>query len=155
MSDIEIPAEIPRKRKALEAALDSWIAVWLTGELPPSQRRRLEVERERRKQLKRSQSRVVAIVTGREGFTPPQKVAIVEALTGAHPTRTLHVPAYADIRDAIQASDLVIAGPRESAPPKNTQVRDRSSVWHAIDYAKHRGIPVKIIMPNGEEGSLA
>lgn len=150
--DIEIPSEIPRKRRQLEAALDSWVAFWLSGEPTPSQRRRLEEERERRKRLRRAQSRVVAVIVGPEGQTPEQKAAITEALTAAQDT-VLRPPIVA-AKSAIRSSDLVIAAPRESAAPSDVQIRDRSSVWHAIDYAKHRRVPVRIIMPNGKEGNL-
>lgn len=155
--DAPVPAEIPRKRRALEAAPDVWLAQWLGGAYPlvPSQRARLEAEKARRQRIRRSQNRVATIVVGHEGQTPDQKRAVAEALRTFEPTAVYRATGdYNATRTLIREADLVIAAPRESAPPADKQVRDRSSVWIAVDYAKHRRVPVKIIMPNGKEGTL-
>lgn len=155
--DAPIPAEIPRKRRQLEAVPDVWLAEWLGGAYPlvPSQKARLEAEKARRRDLRRSESRSAAVITGPEGQTPQQKAAVAEALTAFGATEVHRPRGALDARAQIRAgTDLVIATPREATSPGWSPVDGRSVVWIAIDYAKHRRVPVKIIMPDGKEGTL-
>lgn len=154
--DAPPPAAVPRKRRQLESLPDRWIAEWLSGAypLPRGDRLRLEAERERRKAVRRAEDRTVTVVIGPEGQTPQQRAAVADALAMLQPTQ-FHRPMILEhVRQAIRESDFVIAAPREATPPSDQQVRDRSWVWLAVDYAKHRRVPVKIIMPDGKEGEL-
>lgn len=167
--DAPTPNEIPRKRRELERALDRWIAVWLTrSDLTPSERRRLEEEQESRKAARGRESRIAAVVVCREGASPPQAEALMEKLSGVtevrcapHPPRwlkwscsTREIPLISyegGLRWAIQQADVLLAAPRETIPPTNLPSWERSPVWAAIGYAKHRKIAVTTIMTDGKE----
>lgn len=150
-----VPPTPPAKRRALQAAPDLWLAVWANSDaLTPSQLRRVQEEREHRKTQSVPQTRV-AIVKGEEGMTPDQRRAILSAAPTGALVRHLTVSgprADTGRRTAITAATLVLAAPREMTMPDNVPTWERSPVWAAIAYAKNRRIPVKIILPNGEEG---
>jgi hypothetical protein len=151
---------IPKKRRALEKSLDLHLALWLDGELTPSQRRRLEAEKDRRKKLAKIDTRVVGILVGNEGVTPEQLEVLREKLAGAsaihHPyvSKSLHrvckdlgvqLVMHDDLRDVVRASDTVIAAP----PQPNDPHSERADVWSMIRYSKHRSLPVSIVLPSG------
>jgi hypothetical protein len=174
--DVEVPETIPAKRRQLEdtsVVLDKWIAVWLArDDITPSERRRLEAEKARRKALK--PERVVGLVVAREGMTPRQLVAVLDALLAWKPTSVVHtrlVPRVhgvlmaacrnigahatliADVRDedaaarsVVHAADAVIAAPRE----QDVQTYATPGVWATIGLARHRRLPVAVVLPSGE-----
>lgn len=158
------PGPVPRKRRQLERVLDVQLALWLAGdELTPSERRRVEAEKQRRKTA--PEPLPVAVVLGHEGMTPTQREVISNLLTrghGARPTEIHHngsraVHALAklmkadsvrhwteDDRDIIKAAEWVIAAPKEKRSP----VRPRG-VWATVRYARDRGLPVAVVTPDG------
>lgn len=161
--DVEIPPEPPRKRRQLEAALPVWLATWATDEsLPPSARRRAQEERDRRKAL--APDVRVGFIVGEEGMTPVQRDRLVELAISAGPTelhldgrRLPHVrrfPAellhmvvvHEEAQELVKASTLVLAAPKEPEKPDRVE-----GVWEAVRYAKHRRVPVRVVLPNGDE----
>lgn len=166
--DVEVPDEIPKKRRQLEVALDKWIAVWLArDDLTPSERRRLEEERFRRKET--PVGHPVGLLVGPEGATPEQVAAVPELLVGVtdiyfpvlptklyrmvrdHPDAELHIYRHWDAQEAQRI--VVRALPRESARVIGI-VRSASpegtGVWEMIRLAKHRGMPAQVVLPNGQ-----
>lgn len=146
-------SQIPRKRRALEGVPDLWLAQWLARTLKPGERRRLEAEKERRKALRKRESFAVTTVQGVEGWTPRQADGILSAAEGASSLMRTVATDTEMVRRCIIGADLVIAGPREMSVPKNVPTWERSPVWAAIAYAKHRRVAVKIIMPDGREAT--
>jgi hypothetical protein len=74
------PDDVPKKRRQLEAAPDLWLAMWLgRDDLTPSERRRVQEEKDRRKE------RTVPVIVGftgtREGLTPQQRSRLREELS--------------------------------------------------------------------------
>jgi hypothetical protein len=170
--DIEMPTAVPKKRRQVETLLDKWIAVWLDGEdITPSERRRLEEERQRRKDERARQGQPVGVLVGYEGATPEQVAALREALAGAnaveihHPgvakpvhsaCRSFGVPVvvHRDVRDqdeamreVVRSSRLVIGVVKEMTEPH----QKTDGVWGVVKYAKHRRLPVRVLLPSGEE----
>lgn len=156
---------IPRKRRQLEEQatfLDLHIAIWLDrDDITPSERRRLEEEKKRRKALKPDV--VVGIIVGMEGVTPGQLAFAHEFLQTAGATAIAHttplskkmarlfpegvpVSAEADFRDVVRAATVVVAAPKEPEKPNQVQ-----GVWEGVRYAKHRRVPVRVVMPSGDE----
>lgn len=184
----DMPERPPRKRRQLEAVPDVWIAMWLAyGALTPSERRKLEEEKARRKAP--SVRRVVGFTGTRAGLTPVQRDRVSALLAGADEGRhgdcvggdetfhglcldagipvVLHPPEDARLRahcrgalrvepskpflerdkDIVRESTELIAAPKETREPSSTR---GSGTWFTVRYARKRGAPVKIIMPNGE-----
>lgn len=161
-----MPAAPPRKRRALEDAPALWLAVWLDSELSPSDRRRLEEEKARRKALTREHR--VGLVVAQEGLTPVQLAAVIAALDGASEVHHGGVPSklhnaareygvvhhrdawpFSDerIKAVIRDSDAIIAAPKEQTiMPYATP-----GVWRWIGYARNRSLPVRVILPTGDE----
>jgi hypothetical protein len=80
--DAPTPPRPPRKRRQMERALPVWLATWATDEsLTPSERRRAQEERDRRKALQPEV--VVGFVGAREGLSPGQRARVRELLAGA------------------------------------------------------------------------
>lgn len=170
MSDtVEIPAEIPRKRRQVEKALDVWIASWLArDDLAPSDRRRLEVERDRRKRLRKTEQVVVGFVGTPEGMTPEQRDKVGDLLDELAPTKVLHeystrgsirrfhgmcVARKLEVellpeRDVIKEANVVLVTTKDSREPPRRMDADEG-VWGPIRYCRHRGVPVKVILPDG------
>lgn len=159
--DIEIPPAPPRKRRQLEDpnTLDKWLAIWATDdELPPSQRKRAQEERDRRKRLVPDVK--VGILVGEEGMTPAQAAIVAEAVApatelhahgmyAAHlrkPLSGVTTPCvqHGDYREVIRYSTSLVATPKEPEKPDVVE-----GVWQAVRYAKHRKVAVKVVMPNG------
>jgi hypothetical protein len=169
--DAPRPATVPTKRRVLQdpaQTLDRWLASWAADEsLPPSQRVRAQEERDRRKAL--SPTRSLGLVVAQEGMTPEQYAALPKLLDQLQPTEIHHpgaaskvhqacravatVHVHRDVRDhhagcalVVRAADIVIAAPKERRMPQDHQ----RSVWSFIRMAKHRSVPVHVIMPDGQ-----
>jgi hypothetical protein len=144
--DAPAPLAIPTKRRQLDAALDRWIAEWLDRtNLNPSTRRMLEEERERRKVVRKTGPPArVGILEAREGMTPEQRAALNEwraQFNGASEIRS------GDYQAVVKASSAVFAAPRHAREPKSGE----PGVWAGIRYARHRKVPVTVVLPNGKE----
>jgi hypothetical protein len=165
--DAPVPDDIPRRRMALKTVPDLWIATWLArDDIAPSDRKRLEaLKAERRAAVP---DRPVGVVVGEEGMTPKQLATFKDVIvkSGAteihHPgvsssvhgmCKSLGVPVevHHDVRDfhagnieVVKASKFVIAAPKGAAMGGR-----RKTVWDHVRYAKHRSVPVKVIMPDG------
>lgn len=174
--DAPTPERIPAKRRQLEdrgVVLDRHIAVWLAREdITPSERRRLEAEKARRKALRPEW--IVGLVASQEGMTPMQFAVICEALrvTPATELRHTRLPRkhhgavvglcndvgmahrlIGDVRDedaaareVVRDADMVIAAPREAT----VQTYATPGIWSIIGLARHRHVPVQVVLPNGE-----
>jgi hypothetical protein len=164
--DVEIPPGPPRKRRQLEdpgQTLDKWLAVWATDEsLPPSQRARAQAERDRRKALVPDVR--LGVIVGVEGMTPAQREVVAASMANAtelhwltstfpHLRRALvelgrHVAgtSHEDPRDVVRHSSTLVAAPKEPEKPDRVE-----GVWEAVRYAKHRKVPVRVVLPNGDE----
>jgi len=143
--DVEIRERPPRKRRQLEQALEVELAVWLArDDLTPSERKKVEAEKERRKQ---DAPTIVGIVWGREGRTPAQFAAARE-FPQTDPDVYETLAHAADFHEFVKAVNRVVALPKEMSrvydPPAE-------SVWAYVEYARHRGVPVKVILPDGSE----
>jgi hypothetical protein len=160
--DAPTPADVPKKRRQLHDALDRWLAEWAArDDLTPSERRRVEEERARRKaERKRGADPVLGLLVGQEGMTPQQRAYVIGyvvtgnirrvCMAGASPTaigRAMGVAGIAasDLKDVVRHSDLIVAAPR-AADWAGTDV------WEGIRFAHHRKVPVAIVLPNGREG---
>lgn len=162
--DVEIPPAPPRKRRELERALPVWLATWASDEsLPPSQRKRAQGERDRRKHL--LPDVCVGVIVGEEGMTPAQRERLADLGVAASPT-ALHVEErfvvharrllqsiadvtiwmHPDAQELVKASTLVLAAPKEPEKPDRVE-----GVWEGVRYAKHRKVPVRVVLPNGDE----
>jgi hypothetical protein len=153
----------PRKRRELQRALDRWIAEWLASDdLTPAQRSMLEEEREQRKRTRKREQRAVGLIMPVEGYTKPQFDRLPELLAGA--TRILHhgVPSRVhqlcrrvapvtvhndQPRTVVTNADLVIALTKETTVMPHAT----PGVWKLIGLAKHRSVPVRVILPDGTE----
>ena len=173
--DVEVPDEIPSKRRALHDALDVWIATWLAHpNLTPADRRRLQAEKDRRRAMRRVEALTVGLIAAEAGMTPHQFVAVLKALQGSGATSVLHTrlprrahgtivgacnamgashTLVADIRDEqaaaraiVHEADVVIAAPRETT----AQTYATPGVWSIIGLAHHRRLAVLVVFPNGE-----
>jgi hypothetical protein len=153
-----LPARVPTKRYQMHRLLDLHIAMWLAGEtITRDERRRLQEEKVRRKTLRPSV--VVAVIGAKEGLTPAQRefvrgylatiapnevhtVAPIRAVSGAlNMLDDTPVTVHTDSEDAIRASTIVLVAPRSE-----------SAATDAVRFAKHRKVPVRVILPSGEEG---
>lgn len=173
--DIETPPRPPAKRRQLEAALPAWLAVWANDEsLTPSERRRAQEERDRRKALA-GKDEVVGLVVAAEGMTPSQLEGLCTALRETNASQVLHtrVPRkvhgalmavcrdmgaearlVADVRDeqaaaaqVVRDSSFVLAAPRErTVLPYATP-----GVWSMVGLARHRSLPVRVVLPDGTQ----
>lgn len=155
-----LPERPPAKRRQLEQTPDLWIAQWLAGDtLTPSERRRLEVEKQRRKDAR--PERVVGVLVGHEGVTPEQFHSLLAAVLALNPTgivhpglqsrlhmqlRALEVPLTVlagDFQGVVKAANAVLVAPREQAPTD-------SAMWEMLRYAKHRSLPARAVLPDGQ-----
>lgn len=170
--DAPTPEVVPRKRRQIEAVPALWLAEWLArDDLSPGDRKRVQGEKDRRRNL--NPDNRVGILVGVEGMTPEQfatfkdMIGTVGATEIHHPgvaskvhgmCKSLGVPvnvhhqqvsdSFTANRDVVKSSDVVIATPKTTAPNGGGS----PTVWDHIKYAKHRSVPVKIIMPDGGQG---
>lgn len=167
--DVEIPAEVPKKRKVLESpqTLDKWLAVWANDpNQPPSARTRAQGERDRRRRLVPDVR--VGVIVGEEGMTPAQRDGVLERVMAAGPTQlvvlaprmrhlrmllnavaageTVGLLTCEDDQALVRESTTLVAAPKETEKPGVV-----AGVWEAVRYAKHRRLPVRVVMPDGEE----
>lgn len=144
--DTPTPLAIPKKRRQLEAALDRWIAEWLArSNLALGDRKRLEEEKERRKGVRKSPEKpTLGILHAREGMTPEQRRALNEYRLEVQAGRDV---TSGDFKAVVRLSDTLFAAPNHARQPASGE----DGVWSAIRYARHRKVPVKIVLPNGEE----
>lgn len=161
------PDRVPRKRKQVETMLAVHLAEWLAEDtITPSERRLLEREKQRRGKLVEDNS--VGLLVGQEGITPEQLGRVREALAEAHPTeihhpgttsrlhnlcRALGVPVHVhrDVRVPESGMELVIRQSHRviALPREQTETVSASPVWRMIRRAKHRKVPVQIVLPSG------
>lgn len=163
-----LPAKVPVKRRQIETLLDVHIAMWLASDdISPSERRKLEAEKARRKALK-GEEVIVCFLQARTGMSPVQRQVVGVVLDQIKPTLAIHVEDYGgaiprfhalarkleipqelykDEREAIRRADVVIATPNTATPPRRDQ--RYGTVWSNITYAADRDLPVKIILPDG------
>jgi hypothetical protein len=170
--DVEIPAAPPRKRRQLESAPAKWLAVWASDEsLPPSQRRRAQAERDRRKRGQGMET-IVGLLVGSEGATP-QQVEVMRERAHAGDVKRVKAPrplklglkresyvvcdepwagAALDerLKYIVRTSTTLVATPEKDHDPQRVE-----GVWEAVRYAKHRNVPVKVVMPDGGEHELS
>lgn len=146
--DTPLPAEVPRKRRQLEGALDLHLAQWLAGDtLTPSERRRLEEEKARRKTA--IPTRLVVRLVPKEGMTPEQKRAVYVAVGEEQATTIatiVHVPDGAT-RDKLRTlnPDAIVAAVKETREPAGV----KTGVWDAVKFARHRRLAVRVVLPDG------
>jgi hypothetical protein len=157
----ELPS-IPRKRSALKKALDLHLALWLErDDLMPSVRRALQEEKQRRKSGIRELA--VGVLVGFEGATPAQLRVLREEVgregvtrvfaprpmpLGLAPDvfRSVASEAWDDrLRGIVRACDSLLAAPRDHREP----TKKDSGVWAMVRYARHRKVPVKVVLPDG------
>lgn len=150
MTKLDLPpaGAVPKKRRVLHDAPDVHLAEWLARpDLKPSQRKLLEEEKKHRREQR---PEVVAVLRPVEGVTPEQK-SRVRGLVPLAPELRLYWTAgfgRTTHQEVIKGADRVVAAPKELHPPSGPT---EGSVWEAIAYARHRKLPVVVIMPNGEE----
>jgi hypothetical protein len=162
-----LPAKVPAMRRQERELLDVHIALWLAGDdITPSERRRLQAEKQRRKSL--VADRPVGLLVGREGVTPEQREAMIGLLAELAPTEVHHprlagplhsackrlgVPVFmhedvrldeGGMREVVKNSSIIIGAPKERSRPASSSV-----VWDMIRYAKHRSLAVKVVLPDG------
>ena len=165
--DAPAPETVPTKRRHIEAAPDLWLRQWLArDDLWVRDRRRLEKEVKRRKDAKPQVNLVV--VAGEEGTTPEQVRRAREELDRIQPTKVifigrlakithlfpsdsdietdyLPVLGKAEVRNVIRDNaTIVLAFPKEPLKPDKVL-----GVWDAVRFAKHRNLPVRIVLPDG------
>lgn len=154
----ELPARIPRKRNQIESLLDVHIAVWLAGDTITAKERKLLVEeKERRKRL--NPSKVICILTHKGGVSPEQLKKLREILDRHQPitevraTQPLRLALrtkysiVSDLKEMMKDADLVIAAAADGIQremPANTD-----EFWDHVGYAKHRKVPVTVVLHNG------
>jgi hypothetical protein len=164
--DAPVPDAIPRKRTALKAVPDLWIAVWLgRDDIAPSDRKRLEaLKAERRSAVP---DRPVGIVVGEEGMTPPQLATFKDVIVKSGATEIHHPGVASSVHgmckslgvpvevhygggnaEVVRASRFVIAAPKDAT--HEVTRTGYKTVWDHVKYAKHRSVPVQVIMPDGK-----
>jgi hypothetical protein len=160
-----LPERPPRKRTQMEKALDIHLAMWAHSEsLTPSDKRRVEEERARRKRTQKRTERI-GLVYSAAGITPQQQTELTDALNGRreHLTAIWHPWVRSAVHslcksfgvpvESIKERDMVIAW---KTVIRNTTLvfvlprGEESEEWEMVRYAKHRNTPVEVIMPNGE-----
>jgi cellobiose-specific phosphotransferase system component IIB len=171
----DLPVKVPSKRRQVESLLDVHIAQWLASDdLIPSERKRLEVEKERRKQERRRSGYTLGLIVDEEGVTPEQldvlraRVQEEGVLRIVHPgvpssklhgackhstadLEVLHFPRdwYERAREVVKQADVLLLG------PKSTYADSSLNVWTVERYARHRKVPTIVVAPSGDiiEGS--
>lgn len=183
---------VPRKRRQLEGALDVHVAMWLASDdLTPSERRRVQEEKDRRRDERRAGPPVVlGFTAAREGMTPAQYRRVEELVAEHAPAGARHgdcVGGDAQFHEICRAAGVPVVlhppidptrrarcrGAAEELPPKDFTDRNRDIVrestrmiaapkeqsepqpargqgtWSTVRYARHRGKPIEIVLPDG------
>jgi hypothetical protein len=85
--DVPPLGPVPKKRRQLEGALDVHVAMWLDSDgLTPSERRRVQEEKDRRRRARRDGPAVTLGFSGtREGMTPPSGRGSARSWTSCRP----------------------------------------------------------------------
>lgn len=179
-----LPDKVPRNRRQVEAILDVHLAQWLAGEmLTPGERKKLQAEKDRRKTLKPElvvgvvcgnegatpeQLRTLREVLPRIAPTKivqhplPGKVNhVVRKMESDTVKREILVDgdgssthrALLMIAVARRCNTLVAIQKETNIQPMQVGNNTRGVV-SAIGLARHRGIPVRVILPNGKEERL-
>lgn len=160
-----LPDKVPAKRRALEGLPDLHIAMWLGGDfITPSQRRRLEEEKRRRKMATHAQLVIGVLPSPSAGMTPEQRDKLQELLEALRPSEIVHPGVSSRVhttcreeaptgvlrnnpREVVRRADHVLAFPHETTVmPYATP-----GVWSMVGLARHRGTPTRVFLPTGEE----
>lgn len=171
-TDAPAPPVPPRKRRQIERVPDLWLAQWLARQdLSAGDVKRVQDEKDRRKRLRGVERRVVGFFDNPDGMTPAQRDALKSLLAETKPTKVIHPGGYRGAvarfhgiclnmkipieqpvseREICKVADMVIATPKETREPARRLDKD-DGVWESIRYARHRDVPMRIIMPNGAE----
>lgn len=173
------PGSPPAKRRVLQdrnMTLNAWLHQWAADEsLPPGARLKATEELERRKAEDRKTFVEVGVLVGPEGATPQQVTVFAEwwakvgatrlevgsafpvasedqrnlpkaprlrDVVGDMPRTTHHARSEEEeLKQVVVASSTIVALPPRISPT--------GTVWNAVGYAKHRKVPVTVILPNG------
>jgi hypothetical protein len=162
-----LPDRVPTKRQQVCQLLDVHIAMWLADEnLSYPERKRLEAEKRRRKEVQHERS--MGLLIGPEGMTPIQQEAVERLLQQSRVT-VIHHPIVSPrlhynckliasvrvwregsisdrLKKVVLEADEMIAAPKELREPRQ---KVEGTVWWAIKYAKFRRKPVNIVMSTG------
>lgn len=160
--DAPAPERPPAKRRALERCPDVSIAVWAGDEaLTPSERRRAQDERDRRKHARQLGERRVGIIHDEAGVTAEQIDAIRVALAAIEPTEIHHAGVQRGVhwasRNAVMGKVVNHSGDERKvllnaqtliiAPRSANQ---DSPAWDHARAGRLRGVALQIVMPDGE-----
>lgn len=136
----DVPAHLPRKNRHLHRWPDIWIAISLARhDISDSDRDRLQAVKDARRAVPLERW---GVLVGQEGATPQQRRKVRELLPEDY-----RLISTGDLHATVRGVDKLIACPKEMSEPVN-QSRV-STVWTAIRYARHRKVPVIIVLPNG------
>lgn len=149
----------------MEQALDIHLAMWSSSEtLTPSDKRRVQAERVRRKRDKQRVERV-GILTGPEGITPIQQEKMVDLLVGQRGAMggIAHTWSSASVHSLCKSFGVEVVALKDRKPEQaakriihnSTMVfafprGEHGEMWDWVRQAKHRNLPVIVVMPNGE-----
>lgn len=145
--DIEIPERPPKKRRQLKQAPDVALATWLArDDLTPPERRKVQEEKEARKKVELP---VVVYLKPAEGWTPSQQAMAGDMLpSGGCEIQQWVSDGLEDYHFKIKTGSAAIAFPKEMSKPLPIPPK---SVWAAIRHCRHRGVPVRVVLPDGSE----
>lgn len=159
--DVEIPARPPRKRLAMAKAPALWLQLWANDQaLSPIDRLNAQSEIDRRKVL--TSEKVMGVVVDLTGMSPPQWEALVEAVDKESPTGYMMLAStFGNLRKAARKWPWTVAGSYHEIVLQTQLIycfarpgRPEGVVYDAMRYAKHRKVPVHLILPTGEESPL-
>lgn len=162
------PKRVPQKDRQLAKVPDLWIAQWLdSDDLTRADRDRLTALKAVRRRAEPDVP--VGLLVGAEGLTGRQLQRVIQELNSAHPTEVHHpgdvppklhsackrlgvpIVQHRDVRNTetgmrnvVHMSARVIAAPREMS-----ESATGSAVWNMVKHAKHRSVPVTVILPDG------
>lgn len=161
------PKHPPKKARQLAKVPDLWIAQWLdSDDLTSADRDRLVALRAERRQAEPDLP--VGLLVGVEGVTGPQLQRVIQELDRVRPTEIHHsgvphrlhsackrlgVPVTQHhqgrnrngMEELLRLSERIIAAPREQ-----NEVATGSPVWRWVKRAKHRSVPVIVVLPDGK-----
>jgi hypothetical protein len=192
--DVPPLGPVPKKRRQLEGALDVHVAMWLASDdLTPSERRRVQEEKDRRRRERREGPAITLGFSGtREGMTPPQAAAVEALIDELRPRLARHgMCKGADLqfhqmcrergipvighpgsqpsmrarcegllreeapkanlvrnKDIARECSVLVAAPKEMREP---DVMKGLGTWSTVRYARQRGKPARVVLPDGSE----